>query len=149
LLLKKERQKQFLKKIAEKLKPLGFKKKATKWTISLDSDFCLEFEAQKSQWSDEYYFNISIYHKDVQFPQCYGTRLNTNGKGIYNWQLMTCEEINCLLDGAIKSILMPIINTPFAELGKQKEIWQGCTCPRNKCNICWVHKNLWEANEEK
>ena len=149
LSLKKERQKQFLQKIAAKLKPLGFKKKGAKWTRLLDSDFCLEFEAQKSQWSDEYYFNVSVYHKDVQFPQCYGTRLNTNGKGIYNWQLMTDEELNCLLEEAIQNILIPIINTPLAELGTRKEIWQGCTCQRNKCNTCWVQKNLWEANETK
>ena len=149
LSLKKERQKQFLQKIAEKLKPLGFKKKGAKWTRFLDSDFCLEFEAQKSQWSDEYYFNVSVYHKDVQFPHCYGTRLNTNGKGIYNWQLMTDEELNCLLDEAIQNILIPIINTPLAELGTRKKIWQDCACPRNKCNTCWVQKNLWEANETK
>ena len=109
----------------------------------------MEFEAQKSQWSDEYYFNIGVYHKDVQFPWCYGTRLNINGKGIYNWQLMTDEELNYLLNEAIQSILLPIISTPLAELGCQKEIWQGCTCPRNKCNACWVLKNLWEANETK
>ena len=147
LSLKKELQKQFLQKIADKMKPLGFKKKGAKWTRPLDSDFCLEFEAQKSRWSDEYYFNVSVYHKDVQFPQCYGTRLNTNGKGIYNWQLMTDEELNCLLEEAIQNILIPIINTPLAELGTRKEIWQGCTCQRNKCNTCWVQKNLWEAKE--
>ena len=149
LSLKKERQKQFLQKIAEKLKPLGFKKKGAKWTRFLDSEFCLEFEAQKSQWSDEYYFNVSVYHKDVQFPHCYGTRLNTNGKGIYNWQLMTDEELDCLLNEAIQSILISIINTPLAKLGCHKKIWQGCTCQRNKCNTCWVQKNLWEANETK
>ncbi|MBQ8407656.1 MAG: DUF4304 domain-containing protein [Clostridia bacterium] len=149
LSLKQERQKQFLQKIADKMKPLGFKKKGAKWTRTLDREFCLDFEAQKSQWSDEYYFNVSVYHKDVQFPQCYGTRLNTNGKGIYNWQLITDEELNCLLNEAIQSILTPIINTPLSELGNQKEIWQGCTCPRNKCNACWVQKNIWEANEAK
>ena len=58
---------------------------------------------------------------------------------------MTDKELNCLLNEAIQSILSPIINTPLAELGNQKEIWQGCTCPRNKCNACWVQKNLWEA----
>ena len=149
LSLKKERQTEFLQKIAEKLKPLCFKKKGAKWTKHLDGDFFLEFEAQKSQWSDEYYFNVSVYRKDVQFSQCYGTRLNTNGKGIYNWQLMTDEELNCLLEEAIQNILIPIINTPLAELGTRKEIWQGCTCQRNKCNTCWVQKNLWEANETK
>lgn len=147
LSLKKEGQKQFLQKIADKLKPLGFKKKGAKWTNALTEDFCLEFEAQKSQCSDEYYFNVSVYHKDVKFPQCYGTRLNTNGKGIYNWQLMTEEDLSCLLNGTIENILMPIMNTPLAELGGKRDIWQGCACPRNKCNACWVQKNLWEANE--
>jgi len=149
LSLKIEKQKQFLYKIADKLKPLGFKKKGAKWTKALAGDLCLEFEAQKSQWSDSYYFNVSVYYKEVQFPQCYGTRLNTNGKGIYNWQLMTDEELNSLLNGAIQNILMPIISTPLIELGNNKEIWQGCTCPKDKCNTCWVQKNLWEANEAK
>ena len=149
LSLKKERQKQFIQKITEKLRPLGFKKKGAKWTRPLDSDFCLDFEAQKSQWSDEYYFNVSVYHKVIQIPQCYSTRLNTNGKGIYDWQLMTDEEFTCLLDRALQSFLVPIIDTPFAELGKRKEIWHGCTCPRNNCNTCWVQKNLWETNGAK
>jgi len=149
LLLKKERQKQFLQKIAEKLKPFGFKKKGAKWTKPLDSELYLEFEAQKSQWSDEYYFNVSIYRKDSQCGPCYGTRLSTNEKGIYDWQLMTDEELNCLLDGALHGTLLPIINTPISDLGNKKEIWQGCICSRSKCNVCWVQKNLWEANEAK
>lgn len=149
LQLKKERQRQFLQKIAVKLKPLGFKKKGAKWTMPLDSDFCLEFEAEKTRWTDEYCFNISIYHKDTPFPQCYRTRLNTNGKEPYNWQLMTDEELNDVLEKALQSILMPIITSSFAELGKRKEVWQGCTCPRSKCSTCWVQKNLWEANEAK
>lgn len=146
LSLKKEKQKQFLQKISDKLKPLGFKKKGAKWTVLLNDCFCLEFEAQKSQWSDEYYFNVSVYHKNVQFP-CYYTRLNTNGKGLYNWQLMTDKELNCLLNHAINNILIQVIKTPLAELGVNKDICQGCTCPRTKCDTCWVQKNLWEANE--
>lgn len=147
LALKKERQKQFLQKIAERLKQLGFKKKGAKWTLGLEGDFCLEFEAQKSQYSDEYYFNVRVYHKDVQFPCCYYTRLNTNQKGVYDWQLMTEGELNALLDEAALGILAPIIKTPLATLGGKSEIWQCCSCPRNKCNVCWVQKNLWEANE--
>ncbi len=117
LSLNKERQKQFLQKIAEKLKSLDFKKKGTKWTRLLDNDFCLEFETQKSQWSDVYYFNVCVYRKGLQFQPCYYTRLNTNGKGTYNWQLMTDEELNCLLNETIENILIPIINMPLAERG--------------------------------
>lgn len=47
LSLKKERQKQFLQKIADKLKPLGFKKKGAKWSRALEGDFCLEFVASE------------------------------------------------------------------------------------------------------
>ena len=88
-MLKKEKQKEFLRKIADKLKPFGFKKKGAKWTRALEGDFCLQFDAQKSQWSDQYYFNISLYNAKIQYPQCYGIRLTTNGKDIYNWQLMS------------------------------------------------------------
>ncbi len=142
LTLKKERQKQFLQKIAVRMKPLGFKKKGAKWTKLLERDFCLEFEAQKSQWSDAYYFNVNVYHKDVQFPRCYETRLNMNGNDIFNWQLMTEEELNHLLNEAIENILTPIIRTPLAELGTKKEIWKSCICSRAKCNPCWVQKTM-------
>ncbi|MBQ2809380.1 MAG: DUF4304 domain-containing protein [Clostridia bacterium] len=148
LLLKKERQKQFLQKISEKLKPMGFKKKGAKWKIPLENDFCLEFEAQKSQWSDEYYFNVCVYRNDICFP-CYYTRIVTNDDGKYDWQLMTDDELNNVLSEAIQGTLLPIISTPLFTLGTQRQIWQGCICQRNKCNICWVQKNLWEANEEK
>ena len=148
LLLKKDRQKQFLQKISDKLKPLGFKKKGTKWIKALTNDFCLEFEAQKSQWSDEYYLNVSVYHKDVQFPQCYIARVNTNEKNLYNWQIMTDEEINCLLNEAVQSILMPIIKTPITDLGKNKDM-QGYICPGNKCDICWLQKTSLSYEEIK
>ena len=145
LALKKDRQKQFLIKIAEKLKPLGFKKKGTKWTRLLTEDICLEFEAQKSQWSDKYYFNVRVYPEDDRYSRCYETRLKTNGKDIYNWQLMTDAELECLLNMAVENYLSPIINTPLAELGQKKDIWLGCICQRNKCASCWVFQNLWEA----
>ena len=62
---------------------------------------------------------------------------------------MTDEELNGLLNEAIQSVLIPIINTPIAELGNKKEMWQGCICSRNRCSTCWMKKNLWEANESK
>ena len=141
LALKKERQKQFLQKIAVRLKPLGFKKKAAKWIKPLERGFCLEFEAQKSQWSDEYYFNVNVYPGDSRYPECYGTRINLNGKSLFNWQLMTDEELTLLLDNAIENMLLPIIHTPLEELGKSKEIQKSCFCPGNKCDSCWVQKN--------
>lgn len=145
LALRKAKQKEFLEKITNKLKPAGFKKKGAKWIKVLDGDFCLEFNAQKSQWSDEYYFNISIYHSKIICSQCYGTRLNINKKGIYDWQLITDEELNRLLNFAYENMLLPIINTPLTALGRRREVWAGCTCKRDKCESCWVQRNLWEA----
>ena len=37
----------------------------------------------------------------------------------------------------------------FSELGKESRIWTGCPCQRDRCEACWVEKNLWEARGEK
>jgi hypothetical protein len=141
LALKKQLQNEFLQKIAKRLKPLGFKKKGAKWTKTLENDFVLEFEAQKSQWSDEYYFNIYIYHVNVKFPRCFDMRIATNGTQLHNWQLMSEEDIKCLLDNAT-DILTPIINTPLSELGNSENVQKNRYCSGNKCDVCWVKKNL-------
>lgn len=145
---KKERQKQFLQTITHRLKPLGFKKKNTTWTRPLEGDFLLSFQAQKSQWSDVYYWNISISHSAVAFPQCFATRLVTNGTSLCNWQLLSDEEWASILDRAVNDYLLPLMRTPLAELGRRRETWAGCLCNREKCENCWVEKNLWQANEK-
>ncbi len=145
LALRKAKQKEFLQKIFDKLKPAGFKKKGTRWIKALEDDFCLEFNAQKSQWSDEYYFNISIYRLKMIDSQCYASRVNLDKKALYDWQLITDKELNRLLDFAYESMLSPIINTPLTALGSKCEIWAGCICEREKCESCWVQRNLWEA----
>ena len=141
---KKEKQKAFLQKIADRLKPLGFKKKAAKWTKELSGGYCLEFDAQKSQWSDQYYFNISVYHPAVKYPGCYSTRLCQNDSYIFNWQLLSEEEFCALMNTAMETILLPILNTPLSALGERPEIWECCHCKRDKCETCWVQKNYWE-----
>ena len=137
----KEKKKTFLNKINEYLKQFNFKKKNTTWTRSLEENYYLEFYAQKSQWSDEYYFNIFI-SKNNGYPLgCYHTRVNTNNKGIYNWQIITDDKFAELMNSIINDYLLPIINTPINELGKKREIFSGCACSRKKCNNCWIEKN--------
>ncbi len=148
LALKKERQKEFLSRIHAYLKPLGFAKKASKWTRKLPDDFVLEFEAQKSAYSDVYYFNISLYPVGQPYPACFSTRLATDGEQTHNWQLLTDEQFNDIMNRAIETYLRPILQTPFSELGKEPHIWAGCLCQRDRCEACWVEKNLWEAKEE-
>ena len=148
LALKKERQKEFLSRIHAYLKPLGFAKKASKWTRKLPDGFVLEFEAQKSAYSDVYYFNISLYPVGQPYPACFSTRLTTDGEQTHNWQLLTDEQFNDIMNRAIETYLRPILQTPFSELGEEPHIWEGCLCRRDRCEACWVEKNLWEAKEE-
>ena len=107
LKLKKEKQKEFINKINNRLKPLGFKKKNTKWNKLLDNNFTLEIFIYKSQWSDVYYFDVSLYDPDGK-DYSYN-RINTNGMGTYNWQVLTDEEINNLIDYIIDNAVEPII----------------------------------------
>ena len=148
LALKKERQKEFLSRIYAYLKPLGFAKKASKWTRKLPDDFILEFEAQKSAYSDVYYFNISLYPVGQPYPACFSTRLTTDGEQTHNWQILTEEQFREIMVRAIETYLRPILQTPLSELGKESRIWTGCLCQRDRCDACWVEKNLWEAKGE-
>ena len=148
LALKKERQKEFLSRIHAYLKPLGFAKKASKWTKKLPDDFVLEFEAQKSAYSDVYYFNISLYPVGQPYPACFSTRLTTDGKQTHNWQILTDERFREIMARAIETYIRPILQTPRSELDKDFRVWEGCLCQRNRCETCWVEKNLWEAKEE-
>jgi len=107
LAVKKERQKAFLDHFARALKPLGFKKKGTKWTKEICRGKALSFEAQKSAFSDQYYFNVSIHAvSDFYARQSY-ERVVMFGRDIYNWQLMTEEQIENLIQYAIKTNIEP------------------------------------------
>ena len=148
LALKKERQKEFLSRIHAYLKPLGFAKKASKWTRKLPDDLILEFEAQKSSYSDVYYFNISLYPVGQPYPACFSARLTTDGEQTHNWQILTDERFQDIMKRAIETYIRPILQTPLSELGKDSRVWAGCLCQRDRCEACWVEKNLWEAKGE-
>ena len=148
LALKKERQKEFLSRIHAYLKPMGFAKKASKWTRKLPDDLILEFEAQKSAYSDVYYFNISLYPVGQPYPACFSTRLTTDGEQTHNWQILTDEQFREIMVRAIETYIRPILQTPLPELGKDSRVWAVCLCQRDRCEACWVEKNLWEAKGE-
>lgn len=148
LALAKERRKAFLKRIDASLKPLGFKKKGNQWTRALTDGYCLEFYAQKSAFSDQYYFNISMMPIASQgITACYHTRVATTETGLIDWQLMPAEEIQALLDDAVQQEISPLLSTPLSELGQSPKVWTKCTCKRDFCESCWVAHNLWEAKE--
>lgn len=105
--VKKERQKNFLALFALPLKKLGFKKKGTKWTKILDEENAISFEAQKSAFSDQYYFNVSIHSPSDFYARSSYERVVLGGTQIYNWQLMSEEEIDELIEYSISNYIMP------------------------------------------
>lgn len=110
LAVKKERQKVFIDHFARALKPLGFKKKATKWTKPLDNGKAITFEAQKSAFSDQYYFNVIVHNASNIYATHSYERVVMYGSDIYNWQLMTEEQIENLIQFALKNYINPKLN---------------------------------------
>ena len=113
----KEKRKQFINRIAVRLKPLGFKKKGNKWYRRIGDTFELTFEAQKSGFSDEYYFNV-VLRSDMNtriFP-CYYERVMFNDEAMFDWQLLSDHEITALIDAAVNDHLMPLINSDEIKL---------------------------------
>ena len=110
LAVKKERQKEFLAHFARALKPLGFKKKGTKWTRALDNRRALTFDAQKSAFSDQYYFHVTVHEISNLYAIYSYERVVMYGSYIYNWQLMTVEQIDNLIQYALRNYIEPKIN---------------------------------------
>ena len=110
LAVKKERQKEFLAHFARALKPLGFKKKGTKWTRELGNERVLTFDAQKSAFSDQYYFNVTVHEASNLYATHSYERIVMYGSDIYNWQLMTQDQIENLIQYALKNYIEPKLN---------------------------------------
>lgn len=150
LIFAKEKRKAFIQQIAVKLKPLGFKKKVNTWTRTLIGEYYLMFNAQKSTFSDEYYFNVYIGKNGTnEYGDCYYTRVSQHRMCPMDWQVLTKEEFDVFLDQTVLPTLSKIINTPLNDLGRTSSYWSGCHCERNKCESCWMEKNLWDLIEEK
>lgn len=144
LALKKEKQTEFLNHFNDALKPLGFKKRGATWTRPLEQGYAVVFNAQKSAYSDQYYFNLQI--KPMAGPdsiRCYDTRVVMYGRDLYNWQLMSQKQIQNLLDYTLEQKILPIIHMPLEDLGKKDYICKSCLCDRKICVHCWVQHNLW------
>ena len=110
LALKKERQKSFLNRFAPALKSLGFKRKGPKWTKELYNGTALTFEAQKSAFSDQYYFNVIVHDSSDCYAYKSNERVVINHQEIYNWQLMTEEQINYLIQYTLTNYIIPKIS---------------------------------------
>lgn len=134
----KEKRKAFIQQIAVKLKPFGFRKKANTWTRTLENGFYLIFNAQKSAFSDEYYFNVYIGKDGADScGYCYYTRVAPLGMYPMDWQALSKEEFDFFLTNDVIPALEKIIHTPLVELGKTPSYQSGGHCDRKKCESCW------------
>lgn len=159
LLRVKELRKQFIGRITSILKPLGFRKKGNQWRKTLSPNFVLEFWADKSTYSDLYYFDVSVYPV-LASGRCYSNRADTKGTDVFDWkivsepdkrfdwQLQSEEEMLEVINRICEQELKPFMETNLTEMGKEPRVWKACCCSRTICENCWVEKNLWEATAE-
>ncbi len=102
----KARQKAFIDRFHATLKPLGYKKKANRWQKTLPNGWTVAFDAQKSAYSDQFYFNYAAYRAtDNRYLPLIGGRLGwtkPDGKAsdIYNWQLLSDAAVDALIKQA-------------------------------------------------
>ncbi len=141
-----KQRKEFLSQVGALLKPHKFRKKGNFWTRQLDNGFILEFHAQKSAFSDEYYFNVRCAPGgNAAYPGCFHTRLTADGSELFDWQLPERDTLLTVLERGIEQKLLPFLTLPLAQLGRESWVWESCTCKRTCCENCWVAKNLWES----
>ena len=110
----KEKRKAFIRQIADKLKPLGFRKKASTWTKELEGQHVLTFHVQKSAFSDEYYFNISLGKTgSTSVRDGYYTRVAPPGMLPMDWQALSREEFEIFLDRTVVPALERLAENPL------------------------------------
>lgn len=156
----KDLRKQFIQEITNILKPLGFRKKGNQWNKHLSENVVLQFAADKCPYTDLYYFEVNIFSlQSSRGLWCYTKRLEAIGTDIFDWkmysepecrfdwQLQSLDDLRNIVKCSYEKELLPLINTDLVELGMQPFVWKHCICPRDCCEDCWIHKNLWEADE--
>ncbi len=142
--LARQRRKEFIGQIAALLKPLKFRKKGNRWQKTLENGLILEFYAQKSAFSDQYYFNIDLGPDPGKLPYaCMRSRIVAGGTDIYDWQLLDREALLKTIETGIEQYILPFLGPDFSALGRENWVWKKCTCNRTRCASCWVEKNLW------
>ena len=116
--------------------------------FALENDCVAVFNAQKSGFSDEYYFNIYMRKmKQGDYAVCYNARVAPEGMSPMDWQLVEEKTLDGFLDGTVVPAMEWILHTPLQELGAMPDLWINCYCGRHLCSSCWVEKNLWESME--
>ncbi len=131
-----EKQKAFLQRITAQLKPLGFRKKAANWTFQRGDGYEVIWNAQKSLYSDGYYFNLYLHR--VGMRELYGC-IDTRPMGaLLDWQTIPVEEFDDLLRAVIEKNIRPLMTLPLSEIAQNPTLFsKPFLCTPRRCADCW------------
>ena len=113
------RQKAFAARITAQLKPLGFRKKALHWTYARPDGWHVDFNAQKSAYTDAFYFNLLLTEPD-KHPWYMGVIDERPLGNLLDWQTMPADDFGDLLRAVVQRRILPLMSTPIDQLTNTK-----------------------------
>ena len=113
------RQKAFAARITAQLKPLGFRKKALHWTCARPDGWHVDFNAQKSAYTDAFYFNLLLTEPD-KHPWYMGVIDERPLGNLLDWQTMPGEDFDDLLRAVVQRRILPLMSDPIDQLTNAK-----------------------------
>lgn len=136
-----EKQKAFLQRITAQLKPLGFRKKAANWTFQRGDGYEVVWNAQKSAYSDGYYFNLYLHR--VGMRELYGCIDKRPMGGLLDWQTVPGEEFDARLNTVIEERIRPLMTLPLTEIARQPDRFgRPYVCEPRRCADCWYPEKV-------
>lgn len=113
------RQKAFAARITAQLKPLGFRKKALHWTYTRPDGWHVDFNAQRSQYTDAFYFNLLLTEPD-KHPWYMGVIDERPLGNLLDWQTLPAEDFDDLLRAVVQRRILPLLSAPTDQLTNMK-----------------------------
>ncbi len=113
------RQKAFAARITAQLKPLGFRKKALHWTYTRPDGWHVDFNAQKSAWTDAFFFNLLLTEPD-KHPWYMGVIDERPLGNLLDWQTMPAGDFDDLLRAVVQRRIVPLMSAPTDQLTNMK-----------------------------
>lgn len=129
-------QKAFLQRITSQLKPLGFRKKAANWTFQRCDGYEVVWNAQKSLYSDGYYFNLYLHR--VGMRELYGCIYRRPLGELLDWQTIPGEEFDARLSAVIEQYIRPMTTLPLEAIAHDSDRFgRPHLCTPRRCPDCW------------
>lgn len=129
-------QKAFLQRITAQLKPLGFCKKDANWTFQRGDGYEVVWNAQKSLYSDGYYFNLYLHRVGIR--ELYGCICTRPMGELLDWQTIPGEAFDARLHTVIEQHIRPLMTLPLREIAQNPTLFgKSFLCTPRRCADCW------------